>query len=564
MPLSASEALRELEALKYDFSPTATTRKIDLFKSLGSGRLASADDVRELHGSLKFSRAYPENAEILGVVESILARFEDRKDLRRFRRELTDSGLAGTNLHFRFYWLTAIWLWHFCKNQLTIEWKEFENKEKLEGLLHLLLPFSESPALDAIGYTAREWLDTLRAPDETDAAFLIRRFDSLDVPTPMREKLYEDLDIPMVLTSGPGTPAKGREKWAASPVVFPKRPPDRKRPNLRRAIGQEKFDVRPVSPATGQKLIDLANFCMVSRHRDLLIFLNGDKQDVRMIDFGDGLQFACIGAVPDRRLMLESVYGFLTLMNGVPIGYVLCSAFYESTEVAYNVFDTFRGAGAAKIYGRVLGMIHGLFGARSFAVDPYQLGHNNDEGLDSGAWWFYYKLGFRPRDAGVKALVKKELAAIKANPRHRTQRSRLNDMASEYMYLQLGGARSDVLGEIDLGNIGLHVSAYLTRRFGSERERGIAVCAEEAARLLDVKTLRKLTPGERIAWERWAPLVLAIPGLRNWTPRQRRALRDVMLAKGGQRESDYVRLFDRHKRLRIALLQLADEPAPAP
>src|SRR5260221_8761885 len=49
------------------------------------------------------------------------------------------------------------------------------------------------------------------------------------------------------------------------------------------------------------------------------------------------------------RSLLESVYGFLTLKNGVPMGYVLTSALYHSAEVAFNVFDTFRGAEAGPV-----------------------------------------------------------------------------------------------------------------------------------------------------------------------------------------------------------------------
>mgnify|MGYP006270346331 CR=1 FL=1 len=37
-------------------------------------------------------------------------------------------------------------------------------------------------------------------------------------------------------------------------------------------------------------------------------------------------------------------------------------------------------------------------GADAFTIYPYQLGHENDEALRSGAWWFYQKSGFRPRD----------------------------------------------------------------------------------------------------------------------------------------------------------------------
>jgi len=47
--------------------------------------------------------------------------------------------------------------------------------------------------------------------------------------------------------------------------------------------------------------------------------------------------------------LLESVYGFLTLKNGIPIGYVLVSALFGSSEIAYNVFETYRGGEAGAV-----------------------------------------------------------------------------------------------------------------------------------------------------------------------------------------------------------------------
>ena len=63
--------------------------------------------------------------------------------------------------------------------------------------------------------------------------------------------------------------------------------------------------------------------------------------------------------------------------------------------------------------------------------------------------------------------------------------------------------------------------------------------------------------GERIAWNRWAPLVQVIPGARRWSAANRKALREIILAKGGTRESEFVRRFDRHRPLRNALLRLS-------
>ena len=164
-------------------------------------------------------------------------------------------------------------------------------------------------------------------------------------------------------------------------------------------------------------MIDMARTAMVSRSRDLYAFEYGDENDVQLIDYHGGLQFAAIGLLPEARLMLDTVYAFLMLKNGVPIGYLLTRSCFNSSEVAYNVFDAFRGGESAQIYGQALALTRHFFGADVFAVEPYQLGHENEEGLASGAWWFYYKLGFRPLDAQVKRLVRTELARMRRNPK---------------------------------------------------------------------------------------------------------------------------------------------------
>ena len=311
-------------------------------------------------------------------------------------------------------------------------------------------------------------------------------------------------------------------------------------------------------------MIDLANATMVPRHRDLLVFLNGDERDVRLADFGDGLEFAMIGAKPEHRLVLEAVYGFLTLRNGVPIGYVLNSALFGSCELAYNVFETFRGAETARNYARFVVVVSRLFRADSFTIDPYQLGLRNPEGLKSGAWWFYYKLGFRPRSPEIRELVRKELARIRKDPDHRSSQAVLRRLAADNLFWSLARSRSDVLGRIALGNVGARITRYLAERFGGERERGIRTCSEEAARRLGVRNLGRLPPAERKAWERWAPLVMVLPGVEAWRPSERRALAGVIRAKGGRRESDFVRLFDGHTKLRRATLDLAKATPPGP
>ena len=127
------------------------------------------------------------------------------------------------------------------------------------------------------------------------------------------------------------------------------------------------------------------------------------------------------------------------------------------------------------------------------------------------------------------------------------------------MFLHRKRPRADVLGRISLGHIGLRVSRWVAERFGADRERATRACAREAARLLGVRSTKRWTAGERLTWRRWSPLMLALPGIESWTGPEKRALAGIVRAKGGRRESDYVPLFNRHRRLRRALLDLAKE-----
>ena len=553
-----SVLLRQLEKLKNVYGGDAAVRKLDLLGRL-TGRLETADQVRRLHESLCFLHAYPDSRQVLNEVERMLAGFPERGDLRRHRRALADTGIAGTDINYSFFWPTACWIVKRFPDKLFISWAEFANKDKLVELLPVLLPHTESLALDVLSLSPEEWLDRLKGKDETDAAFLVRRFMALRGTSFMRERVFEELDVPMRLSPGPDTPTRTGAKLPGMPVIFQTRPLSHARPNLIEEVRKPPLRVRSLSPRDGQRMIDIAIEAMITRSRDLDAFSYGDKNDVRLVDCGEGLQFALIGQIPERRLMLESVYGFLTVKNGVPVGYVLTSSLFSSSEIAYNVFESYRGAEAAQIFGRVLAMARHIFGAEVLFVPPFQLGHDNTEGLKSGAWWFYYKLGFRPEDPEVRRLLRSELRLLRANPRHRSSIATLQKLSSEPLFLYPYGLKQDVLTKIPLGELGLRISRLLADRFGADREKAIRSLSREAAQLLGVRSQRSWSAGQRLAWKRWSPLIVMLPGVARWKPEEKRALVKVVRAKGGRRESDYVRLFDRHRRLRRAILKLAEE-----
>jgi hypothetical protein len=552
--------LARLERARTQFGAGCGPAKLAHLVALEGARLESARAVLLLHEALVFLRAFPDDRAVLEQVERMLAGFQDRRDARRFRPELESSGVAGSEIRFSFFGPTASWLARRCPQELAIDWPEFQERDRLEARLELLVAWSETPAIDEGDLSLRDWIDRLKGPAETDGTFLVRRFEALDASKAVRTHFFEEMDVPFVVSAGPRTPSRTSSRHHRSRTVFQTAPLSRERPVLSREVLRPPRSIRAVSRAEGEELADLAREAMVTRSRDLDAFMHADPRDARIVDCGGGLEFACLGVLPERRLLLEAVYGFLTLQSGVPTGYVLASALFGSCEIAFNVFETFRGGPSARVYGRVLAMCRALFGADTFTIYPYQLGHENQEGLRSGAWWFYEKLGFRPRDAAARAAYRSELAALRRDPAHRSSLAALKELAAENMYWSLGAPREDVIGRFPLDRIGFAASDYLSSRFGSDRERGERVCADEVAGILGVRRWRQWPAGERQAFQRWAPLVRVLPGLEGWPRGDRAALARVVRAKGGRRESDFVLRLDRHRRLRNALRELARRP----
>ena len=478
----ASRALSKLRRIRAEFGEQWPAKKLGLIQILSKAGLARARDVFELHECLLFLRAYPDDATVLARVEGELARFEERSDLRRHREELLNSGIAGTPIEFSFYWQTAAWLVERFGPRLAIEWDYFHHEKMLVERMPLFALWAETPALDSLDMSPAEWIAYMKSPAESDAEFLVKRVQAMAVDAWVRECFWDEMDLLLRLAWGPDGPSRTHACWPVAKTAFQSSSLNRSRPDLRSEVLLPPVSIKNVSLKDGARLVAMARDTMVTRNRDLDAFIDGDPRDVRIVDCGENLQFVCIGVKPERRLLLECVYAFLTLKNGIPIGYVLTSALMESAEIAYNVFDTYRSAEAAHVYARVLAMVRALFSVDTFTVYPYQLGYGNDEGLKSGAWWFYQKLGFRARDPGVLRIMERELKRMRRDPAHRSSLETLKKLVPHNVYLDLDQPRDDVLGEFPLEEMARTVTRFLADRFGADRERATQELSAEAAR----------------------------------------------------------------------------------
>ena len=557
-----ARAIRRLAKLRETFGPDAAAERERLLRACGRARRRSGKELSSLHETLCFARAYPDNQAVLDLVQDLLDRWERRADVHALGEALQGLGMAGVANAYPFFWPTARWLAERWPDALHVDWDNLEDADGLASLLKLLMPRAESPALEELSLTARQWVRHLKRDDESDGTFLVRRFAEASMDERWREEVFDSLDLPFVLTPARGTPSRTTSFIAGLPLCWQTHARSTARPDLKREIERPPKRMRHVNHKRGAELVNAARVAMLTRERDLEQIAYAYPGDAWILEDEDGLCFVALGKVPERRFVLEATYVYLVVKNGVPVGYLQGSGLGGWAEINYNIFPPWRGRDASALYARSLAVIHAFQHVSTFIVDPYQLGADNEEAIKSGAWWFYYKLGFRPRDREARGLALREQERVTKRASYRSSPSTLRELALSPMALQLYGKPRFPYGGV--GPVGLHASHRLSERGGGLRSEGLARTSEEAAALLGGKRDARegLRGHERNAFTEWSAIVVSLPGVSHWSPAQRRGLLDVIKARGGRTERAYVEALQRAPWVVDALAALAKGKRP--
>ena len=549
--------LRRLEKIKANFEQHATQHKIDLLNKLKNEKFSSAQQTQRFHDVLNFLYAYPDNKKIFTLASHLLTEFSKRPDLQKFSNNLINSGIAGTDIHFQLFWPMACWLADKYPNSLSIIWDELEKPEKLATILPLLLTIPEIGAMDELDMPPEEWVGMLKNNSETDAVYIINRLRKTFKNDRERELIHDDINMTYRLNPDRNTPNIGNSRLATNKVHYQTKPFDRQRPQLPASLNTIKFKHKKINASDGEKFIDLARKTMLTHERDLDAFSFGNPADVRLISFNDGHEINCNSMVPDRRYLLHSTYGFLNTRNGIPVGYFQIINLYNNAEIAFNMFSPFRGGETSKFFVRNLAVAHQLFNVDTFVLDPYQLGYGNNEGLLSGVWWFYYKLGFRPMDKKIHSIAKNEIKKISSNPGYRSSLSTLNTLASVNMYFNINDDYLKFNSMDNIGYIPLGISRSLSKTLSAAKENEIDSSIQRALQVTLRDSRKKLSLPQKASWLRWSPLISNISGIKNWTANDRRKVGDIITAGGGNDELEYVNLLNQHKQLKKGILKFA-------
>src|SRR5262245_12586803 len=478
----------------------------------------------------------------------MLLAFRRRPDLRRHRAALAGSGIAGTDTPYRFFWPTARWLSVRWPGALRIDRSDAGHVQALVDALPELLEPAQAELLRRLPHPALEALDRFRPRGLGDADYFISLVSAMPSDDSTREAFFDRIDAPFILQPGPSTPERTTARLDLVRFHAQRGPLRKPRPDLRRALRRRPRRIVPLGARRARALVELARACMATRERDLAVFQFANPRDAFLVDDGDGLAFAMVGMLPERRLLLPAAYGGITLQNGVPIGYVQVDALGRHAELSFNQFDTFRDGASAQVFARFVAMVRHVFGCDRFSIEPYQLGEGNDEGIGSGAWWFYRHFGFQPGDPAIRRIAAREERRLARDPDYRSPRRVLAALAHRHLFFALDERAPRSLPRTSAW---LKAASQALRPFAQADAGERRAAAVEAARAWLAPGGRPLVDGHALS--QWAGLVLALASQRGWTRRNRRALARLIDSKYGRSERTYLRRLLRHARLRRTL-----------
>ena len=506
--------------------------------------LTRAEALQARHDALCFARAFPRNAAALRRTLKELAGFE--RGVRPVRDELDNSGIAGTSYRYPFNYRMAQWLASRYGRAVTIDWPAYRRHEwdEIAGVLSLCVAWAENEGLDDDDTPSWDWIALAKKGDRrTDLQWLLGMLERGGVMPEVQRYLFESTSLPLVwdLAGSPDSITHARlpvKRVFYHREILSGRPPD-----FSRAVLEARSDLRLLKPAAADRYIDAARAALSQREREFHVIVHANRDETYRYDAGRGLEIIVFGLVRPQRLTLEADYGAILVKNGVPIGYAYAAVVLDQADIGINVFPTYRAGESTWTFTQLAALFHQHFGARKLIMRRYQVGWQNPEGIDAGSFWFYYKLGFRPLDAGVRRTAAAEAERLARRKGARSDPAMLRRLARSDMVLSLDGTPPERCRQVDLRKIGLAVTRLIEKRFGGDRAAAVPTIAARLARTLGVPRLATALP-------RIAPVAALIPDLARWSPAEKRRLAAIMLAKEGKREGPFLLAMRRHDRFK--------------
>ena len=436
--------------------------KKECLKIASKIKLLPTKKTLNYHDHLLFMLANPSNENETLIIENELKRISAYLKKPDIHKSTTfeGTGLPYTKITTKFSHDLITWLLNQNDCELTVDSFE-EEGSKLEEVLKLTLPSVELEILNN-GYSSLEILKKLQIDKKQRLNFFIHQLNQFNKLPLVKDYLFDSLNI--LVTTHPANTDFSRtyNRFRIDPVFH-------------HTELLKQFDYKALLEKALPKAYDLTDIqksgliktiknslTLTVRETDPSTHLN--TETLRYFVLERGIAIAIYGMVENRQLPFESYIGYTLFKNGFPTAYGGAWVFGKRCLFGMNIFEAQRGGESGYMMCQLMRVYRQVFNVAGFEVEPYQFGKDNPDGIKSGAFWFYYRYGFRPIDAKLRKLADNEFTKIKSKKGYFSSYKTLEKFTESNILLEL-----EATAQLKLNELSKKITSFIHKNYNGNR-----------------------------------------------------------------------------------------------
>lgn len=552
----AKKYVRELTQIKNQFDPTSTGKKERLVELLIKEKSITDSDLIKLHETLLFLKAHPSHKRLLRSVSNLQKKTNNNilQSIQRRKEEgiFEQTGVAGTCITATFSYTLVVWLSKEYPKHIYFD--SFGATEDLiNSVISSLLPLSlKEHFSDEKTESFISWMEEIAGKDKRNQLqFLLQIFSVADLSIRTASQLMEQLELYIridlaklpsrsTITGLKQTPFYHKEELLRT---F----------NLKEIIQTYLPQSTPLSLLDKKRLTESIRFQLISLYRETDPGTNTDFDDISLYRLERGLDVVLLGMDSTHRLPIDTYIGFFAFKNQIPYAYGGTWLLGSTAKIGLNIFPSYRGGESTWFFAQLMRVYYQEFKPDYFIAEPYQIGRGNPEGIASGAFWFYYKLGFRSLTHSHRLFASKEFDKLSSGKRKKTPKKTLEKLVEDEMVLAINKNIVISKTKFDTMQLSASITHFIRNKFNGNLEKAIQQSLSTLMTELNIKNKEyflSLTPGvESIALS-----LFAAGGIKLWSKKEKGLLLDLIEEKSFGTDSNYAKKLNAHKSL-LRLLQ---------
>ncbi|REJ83798.1 MAG: hypothetical protein DWQ44_00700 [Bacteroidetes bacterium] len=472
---------KKLHDISNRYDKESNEQKISLLKAIAAKPLPLSVSLIGYFYTLLFIMSFPPDEKTRNLAISEVERMAAllKKQSPAIQERFVNSGIPFTKYRSYFSHDCARWLLSHPDASVHIHKIENTMFDLNEVLKITLAPVMRS--VTTAGFSNEEIFRELIPAKKYELPFIVNELSRLDEHPYIKDHYFEGLGLITDIVPENKTLSKAYNRIDIPSFFY--HDEILKKFDVRELLDRKIPNAAILSSEEKKHLIRVIKNSMLvtERETDPATYLKEDS--LRLYHLERGVSVALYGMPADRQLPMESYIGYTMFKNGYPAAYAGGWVFGWRSDYGLNIYDQFRGGESAYMVAQILRVYRQVFGVNYFLVEASQFGLDNEEGIATGVFWFYYKLGFRPIDPALKKLAESEYQKIISRKSYRSSKKTLLKFTDSNIGFELG--KKIQPGVYD---ISARVKEMLVRKYSGNFIRAEKDCVDEFLKKTGVKS----------------------------------------------------------------------------